>query len=212
VVGEILSYGEVRVYEESYKRIYISALWAMKDCGFKRIYGDFNTGKLGARTTMSLTSWGETIKIKIDETEDGVRLNIIADPDTWDIDNSRQDVEGFFYAFDERLSQVSEGDLKTLDKPVPMLSGIAEQKVGTQTNNVSLPPDGENIQTKRSTQNKKFGYIFLMLGLLLLLTLPLWVAIRGIPVNGFPAIIFGFVLMIMFLVIGLENLRVKEEE
>jgi hypothetical protein len=38
------------------------------------------------------------------------------------------------------------------------------------------------------------------------------VAIRGIPVNGFPAIIFGFVLMIMFLVIGLENLRVKEEE
>jgi len=190
-----MSYEELRVYEDDYKRIFKNAHKALIDCDFNITKSDLKTGKLQATSGMTLTSFGETLDILIGKTKNGVELHIMAKPFTWDIGNSKRDVEDFFEALDNRLRSKS-----NIHENIPTGSTSVVQPQKNLMQN-------KNIKSRRMEQKRNVGYLFLSLGVLLLIILPALIIFRGISENNQYAIVLGFFLMIGFFILGYNNIK-----
>jgi hypothetical protein len=73
-----------RIYSHRYEQVFDQAKNALLDCNFKIEAADQGAGKIDAAASMSMSSWGESIKVFVKTTSTGIEVTITSKPYTMD--------------------------------------------------------------------------------------------------------------------------------
>jgi hypothetical protein len=95
-----------RIYSHRYEAVFEQAKNALLDCNFKIKAADQRAGKIDAAAGMSMSSWGESIKVFVGKAETGIQVMITSRPHTVDWGKSKKNVQNFLNAMDERMRNV----------------------------------------------------------------------------------------------------------
>ena len=87
-----------------YEKVFVEAISALGDCGFEVEKADKSSGSIIATSPMSFWSWGETIKVSISVTDEGVE--VVAQSNNW---NSPPQINGDWKETNIYILQQSSG-------------------------------------------------------------------------------------------------------
>jgi hypothetical protein len=125
-----------RIYSHGFEQVFEEAKIALFDCNFKIEAADQRSGKIDAAASMSMSSWGESIKVFVKTTATGIEVTITSKPYTMDWGKSKKNVQNFLNAMDARM------------RNIPMESSVVVVKPEI----VQLPQVASSIPPKPDTE------------------------------------------------------------
>lgn len=95
-----------RIYNYEFEHVFEQAKNALLDCNFKVESADQRAGKIDAAASMSMRSWGESLKVFVRATQTGIEVIITSNPYIMDWGKSKKNVQNFLNAMDARMKNV----------------------------------------------------------------------------------------------------------
>ena len=114
-------------FELEYEKVFVEAISALGDCGIEVEKADKSSGSIIATSPMSFWSWGETIKVTISVTDEGVEVVAQSKPRVptqvidWGI--NKKNIDNFFSALmtRARIKRTTLDQKEALDKKERLL-------------------------------------------------------------------------------------------